>query len=1265
MPFRTGRRLALACCALFALGCSHEETPGRGNLPTPEVFSAKDAAEERKPHKDLLKDEIPSDQLDKVMAAHFEGLGYMEQYGYPGAVKAFREVHERAPGWIAGSINLAIALLNDTGLKAEKSKGAGQAPSKSNFEEALELLDDVIDRDPANLHSHFCRAIIYEYLGDFPNAHSNFVFVTEKDPADAHAWYGAGRTLTRPAPSGGESGSGDSVRQIKEQSWEQVRYFRKALELNPYLWNAYYALGRAYAQTEGINEAYRKTFALYQALNPQMKITAPGETTSSTYGEAGRYAQIIDPFAKDRPSGENVEPPRFGKPEAIAITPPEGHRWAAKTDFTGPLALAGRLRDRFGAGVAVFDANGDGNLDVFLTAAIHGPKGLRDALLLNRGDGKFEDVSDAWGLPADRVSLGVAAGDFDADRRVDLFLTGVGDNRLLRNADGKRFEDVTAAAKVAGAKAISLTARWLDLDQDGDLDLYVVNYTDRAHAEQALVDAKIPGAANEAYRNDGVVAPIKDHEPNSWAPLAMAPSDVPASRGLSIAFSAFPESSLLGGGTKPHTGVAALDVDDDRDTDLVLAADGEPLQALVNDRLGRFHVAPVETAGAAGEPTSGLLVTDLDKDGRSDLVAIRRGGRVAVWRNNVERSPEVKALSFQDWPTDAREWREAVAADLDLDTWPDLLGLPASADPPTLDWARNDSQRLSTQALGFATALERPVGFAFANMVGDPLPDFLVIADAAPPRLARNLGNGEHWLALDLTGLWHDRPKHMRTNSHALGTRVALNGQGLQVTYENTTPGSGLAQSVVPIVLGLGKSPSAELLRLRWPDGNIQCELNVQRDKPLSLVENNRKEGSCPVLFTWNGSRFVCMGDFLGGGGLGYLVAPGVYSQPDRDEAVAIAADQLRAVDGTYRLSVTEPMDEVAYLDQLVLEVVDRPPGVSATPDERFVPEGPRPTGRIIAWRDAIEPIRATDLNGHDETETLRAWDRKTVDGFGKRAGWIGYAEEHGIVLDFGDRLSRFGPNDRLVLCLAGWVEYPYSQTNYAAATAGVTLRAPMVERLLEDGRWQTVEPHAGYPAGLPRMTTLDLTGKLTGGRCTIRLRTNMECYWDQAFIAVALSAPGINVTALPVARGVLGDRGYTREVSPDGRQPLLYDYEYVDPAPLARLSGRLTRLGDVAPLLRADDDQLCLVGPGDEVRLEFDARRAPALAAGWTRSYVLRAVGYCKDVDPFTATSDQVGPLPWRGMPDYPFGPSGERPVDAPYRAYLSEYQTRHSTSR
>ena len=94
--------------------------------------------------------------------------------------------------------------------------------------------------------------------------------------------------------------------------------------------------------------------------------------------------------------------------------------------------------------------------------------------------------------------------------------------------------------------------------------------------------------------------------------------------------------------------------------------------------------------------------------------------------------------------------------------------------------------------------------------------------------------------------------------------------------------------------------------------------------------------------------------------------------------------------------------------------------------------------------------------------------------------------------------------------------------------------------------------------------------------------------------------------------------------------------------------------------MLRADDDHLCLVGPGDEVRVEFDARSVPPLPEGWTRSYALRAVGYCKDADPFTAASDTVGPLPWRGMGPYPFGPEGARPEDPAYRAYLRVYQTR-----
>ncbi len=191
-------------------------------------------------------------------------------------------------------------------------------------------------------------------------------------------------------------------------------------------------------------------------------------------------------------------------------------------------------------------------------------------------------------------------------------------------------------------------------------------------------------------------------------------------------------------------------------------------------------------------------------------------------------------------------------------------------------------------------------------------------------------------------------------------------------------------------------------------------------------------------------------------------------------------------------------------------------------------------------------------------------------------------------------------------------------------------------------------------------MTTLDLTGKLTGPRCVVRLRTNLECYWDQAFVAVGESKPDIRVTSLPVAKATLGYKGYTLESSPDGRMPLLYDYDTAVPMPLARMSGRLTRYGDVASLVQGDDDHLALIGPGDEVRVEFDARQTPALPPGWTRCYVLRAVGYCKDADLSTAAGDTVGPLPWRGMKSYPFGPEGRRPEEPAYAAYLSEFQTR-----
>src|SRR5262249_24498974 len=160
--------------------------------------------------------------------------------------------------------------------------------------------------------------------------------------------------------------------------------------------------------------------------------------------------------------------------------------------------------------------------------------------------------------------------------------------------------------------------------------------------------------------------------------------------------------------------------------------------------------------------------------------------------------------------------RSAQAIDLDLDGLPDLLGLPAaSAKPGDIvlpAWARNDGKRFAAETM--ALGLEGPglEGLLAGDLVGNALPDILVIRPRSPPSVAKNLGNGQHWLALQLGGYWRVKPELMRTNSHAIGTRIFIEGQGVHATYDHTTPDSGLTQSVAPVVLGLGRSPSVDLV---------------------------------------------------------------------------------------------------------------------------------------------------------------------------------------------------------------------------------------------------------------------------------------------------------------------------------------------------------------------------------------------------------------------------------------------------------------------
>ena len=179
---------------------------------------------------------------------------------------------------------------------------------------------------------------------------------------------------------------------------------------------------------------------------------------AKAYGDMGRYGTILNPFPPlTAAEASNAPEPRFEAARPLEVKLGDGERLASRlisrANLPWPAGFA-----RIGAAVAAFDADGDGQ-------ARHLPRGRRyrthrrhDALLINKGDGRFADASAAFGLPKNRSSLGVAAADFDADRHIDLFLTGVGENRLLRNVGGKKFEDISRALGPMGGRSLTLGA---------------------------------------------------------------------------------------------------------------------------------------------------------------------------------------------------------------------------------------------------------------------------------------------------------------------------------------------------------------------------------------------------------------------------------------------------------------------------------------------------------------------------------------------------------------------------------------------------------------------------------------------------------------------------------------------------------------------------------------------------------------------------------------------------------------------------------------
>ena len=274
-----------------------------------------------------------------------------------------------------------------------------------------------------------------------------------------------------------------------------------------------------------------------------------------------------------------------------------------------------------------------------------------------------------------------------------------------------------------------------------------------------------------------------------------------------------------------------------------------------------------------------------------------------------------------------------------------------------------------------------------------------------------------------------------------------------------------------------------------------------------------------------------------------------------------------------------------------------------------------------------------------------------------------GVVEPHAIVLDLGDI-----PNDMpLTLFLSGWIFPTDTSINVALfQNPEINPRFPSVAVKDKAGEWKTVIDMIGLPAGKNKTITVDLTGKFLSEDRHVRIETDMQIYWDAAFFTVGTQDVPIEMTTLNPDSADLHYRGFSEMYRPNSHAPHLFDYQKVTKdAQWRDLAGHYTRFGDVTPLLQEVDDMYVILNAGDEITVEFEASRLPALKPGWVRDFILYSDGWDKDGDINTLTSQTVEPLPFHGMSAYPYPETEHYPDDEAHRQYQLEYNTRRVEHR
>jgi hypothetical protein len=819
----------------------------------------------------------------------------------------------------------------------------------------------------------------------------------------------------------------------------------------------------------------------------------------------------------------------------------------------------------------------------------------------------------------------LAVGDFDGDRRADVAWIGDGLLRLLLSGRGAISE---AGPVPAGSDALTE----LDLDNDGLLDLLAWG------GERLAFWRGEPGGA------------------------------------FSEATAAF---GLGGAGTA----AVALDFDIEGDLDLVVAGGSKQPRLLRNNLAG-----PLEELGPRSLPelptaaVRQVIASDLDRDGDLDLLFAHEMG-LSFYRNL--RQGEFADATAEAGLSGQQEAAAVASADLDNDGWPDLVvagrglrllrNLSGRFEPWTLGSRLQTSARFdSVLALeadndgrldlalggpgGLVVLARRGDGFEFVRTEKAPAAvsalraadvdldgDLdLLAGGAAGLHQGRNEGgNRNAWLALELRGLTKGNSKN---NTFGFGSTVEVRDGGAYQFREATGQVTHL---------GLGSRRSARVVRVTWTNGVPQNRLDLGANQVV--VEEQLLKGSCPFLYAWNGERIEFVTDLLWGAPLGLPVAPGFWAGADTSELVHLP--DARPSGGFYDLRITEELWEAALFDRVRLWVVEAPGGVELASALRILP-GEETPERVLATRDLRPVARAWDGRGAEVTGRVARRDHVYAGGFDESPYQGIAAAPWSFTFQLTDDPSDT-PAGPIRLHLDGWIFPADASLNLAVAQRADLAAVPPRLEVETAAGWQVLMPAMGFPAGKTKTMVVD-TPPLPQGATRLRIVTGQWLSWDRLAWSTAPADAAVRLVArLEPAVAELRRRGFSRLLRRAPNAPHDFDYATVSPdSPWLPFPGLYTRYGDVRALLEATDDRYVVMAAGDELALLFDAGTLPPLDEGRQRAVFLESHGWDKDADRNTGAGTRVGPLPYRGMSSYPYGPDDIYP--RALERYVAEWLTR-----